>query len=90
MNNMNTNKHTTEMKHPLLGKDVRVFIDKEDRCLNGVGNFGYRVEYICDSHVVLAMWENGYDIETLIMYPMHRIHELDVTSGTMLDTKGTT
>jgi len=90
MNNMNTNKHTTEMKHPLLGKEVRVFIDGETKCLNGLCNFGYRLEYICDSHVVLAMWENGYDVETLIMYPMHRIHELDVTSGTMLDTKGTT
>ena len=78
---MNTNKHKTELKHPLLGKEVRVFIDGETRCINAQ-NFGYRLEYICDSHVVLATWENGHEVETLVMYPMHRIEELDTTSRT--------
>tara|TARA_R100001530_G_scaffold14326_1_gene12971 strand:- start:2298 stop:2642 length:345 start_codon:yes stop_codon:yes gene_type:complete len=90
---MNTNKQTTEMKHPLLGKNVMVFIDGETRCINGINEFGYRLEYICDSHVVLATWEIGYEGETLVMYPMHRIEELDTTLRTMqadeMETKGT-
>lgn len=78
----------TEMKHPLLGKEVRVYIDGSTRCLNNHNDFGYRVEYICDSHVVLATWEAGYEGESLVMYPMRRIEELD--TGIAPIEKGTT
>ncbi len=76
------------MEHPLIGKYVRVFIDRKDeRCLNSLHNeymYAYKVEYICDSHIVFSTFGEGSP-KSLCLIPFSRIKELD-TSGINTET----
>ena len=75
---------TLKQEHPLIGKEVRVFIKGDEVCLNNCGQYHYSVEYICDTHIVCATWETGYETEkTFVLFPMRRIEELD-TIGTFV------
>ncbi len=77
MKNGSKKKETETMtkEHLMIGKQVRVFLDRESRC----ENFEYDnciLIHVCESHIVCKYTDDNSDEEEIIFYPWHTIAEI--------------